>query len=207
MSNTVKRLALACIAGALFFLMTAAGAQASGFSVIESVRTFLGLSAPPIDSAPTAESSTAPMFFAPRVASVSGNWNNTATWGGQSVPVAGDTVTINSGITVSVTADAACDSLTFTSGATNASNVNINSGVTLDVSGTVTIPRGDSGSDINTMAVGAGTLNAGSIAFTNGGGTNRHQGMTGSYEDTRHLWALFGLAAAVPSMKASSGDE
>lgn len=38
------------------------------------------------------------------VASVSGNWNNTATWGGAAIPVSGDTVTINNGITVTVPA-------------------------------------------------------------------------------------------------------
>ena len=36
---------------------------------------------------------------AARTASVSGDWNNTATWGGLPFPIAGDTVTINSGIT------------------------------------------------------------------------------------------------------------
>ncbi len=40
-------------------------------------------------------------------ASVTGNWSNTATWGGSGPPGAGDTVTINSGITVTVDA-AAC---------------------------------------------------------------------------------------------------
>jgi hypothetical protein len=39
---------------------------------------------------------------AARTASVSGNWSNTATWGGSSVPGNGDTITINSGVTVSV---------------------------------------------------------------------------------------------------------
>lgn len=35
-------------------------------------------------------------------ASVTGNWNNSATWGGAGVPGTGDTVTINDGITVTV---------------------------------------------------------------------------------------------------------
>ena len=42
----------------------------------------------------------------------------------------------------------------------------------MTVSGTITIPRGSTGT--NTLAVGAGTLNAGSIAFTNGGAGQRH---------------------------------
>jgi hypothetical protein len=40
--------------------------------------------------------------MAARTASVSGVWSNTATWGGSSVPGEGDTVTINSGVTVTV---------------------------------------------------------------------------------------------------------
>jgi hypothetical protein len=110
---------------------------------------------------------------AARTASVNGNWNSTATWGGNSVPVAGDTVTINSGITVTVTANAACASISFLSTASSNSNVIINPGVTLTVSGAVTIPRPNTST--NTLAVGAGMLNAGSIAFTSGGGTSRHQ--------------------------------
>jgi hypothetical protein len=35
-----------------------------------------------------------------KTASVSGNWSNTATWGGAAVPVDGDIVVINSGVTV-----------------------------------------------------------------------------------------------------------
>jgi hypothetical protein len=38
----------------------------------------------------------------PKTASVSGNWSSTATWGGAAVPVDGDAVIINSGITVTM---------------------------------------------------------------------------------------------------------
>ena len=147
----------------------------AGSGFLDSVREFFGM-APVVQNLPTEPNSAqpgAPEIFAARVASVSGNWNNTATWGGQSVPIAGDTVTINSGITVTVTADAACASIDYLSTATANTFVTINSGITLTVSGAVTIPRANT--NINTMAVGAGILNAGSIAFTNGGGTNRHQ--------------------------------
>ncbi|MGZ3904788.1 MAG: beta strand repeat-containing protein, partial [Bacteroidia bacterium] len=72
------------------------------------------------------------MFSASRVASVSGNWNSTATWGGQSVPVSGDNVTINTGIVVTCTANAVCDNLTLAN--TNGS-ITINTGVTLTVRG------------------------------------------------------------------------
>ncbi len=39
---------------------------------------------------------------AARTASVTGNWNNTATWGGSAAPVSGDTAVINDGITVTI---------------------------------------------------------------------------------------------------------
>jgi len=52
------------------------------------------------------------IFSAPRIASVSGNWNNTNTWGGESVPSISDDVTINSGVTVFINFDnAVCQSL------------------------------------------------------------------------------------------------
>ena len=43
-----------------------------------------------------------------RVASVSGNWNDAATWGGQPVPTATDDIIINSGITVSMNVNGSC---------------------------------------------------------------------------------------------------
>ncbi len=115
---------------------------------------------------------------APRFSVATGNWNATSTWSatsggaaGASVPVAGDAVTIERGFNVTVTADAACTSITFTT--TTATSLTISSGITLNVSGAITIPR--SGAGVNLIAVGAGILNAGSVAFTNGGGGVRHQ--------------------------------
>jgi hypothetical protein len=43
--------------------------------------------------------------MATRTASVNGNWSNTATWGGAAVPVDGDAVVINVGITVLMNVD------------------------------------------------------------------------------------------------------
>ena len=45
---------------------------------------------------------------ATRVASVSGNWNDPATWGGQPVPTSTDDIIINSGITVSMNVNGSC---------------------------------------------------------------------------------------------------
>jgi Ig-like domain CHU_C associated/SprB repeat len=115
---------------------------------------------------------TASFVQAQRTASVTGLWSSTATWGGASVPISTDAVTINSGVTVTVDITANCASIDFLSTATVNSTVSINPGITLTVAGAITIPR--QSNNINTMAVGAGILNAGSIAFTNGGGGQRH---------------------------------
>lgn len=107
-----------------------------------------------------------------RTASVTGNWNSTATWGGSSVPVAGDTVTINSGITVTVTANAACSSIVFTTGTNGTTtSLDINSGILLAVSGNVTITRPGT-NNLNVINVGDGTLTIGGIlAFSGTTGT------------------------------------
>ncbi len=112
-----------------------------------------------------------------------GNWNSSTTWSTVSYtsntnagtfPVAGDIVNIGNGFTVTVTVNAGCASITYDNTINSANNtITITSGITLTVSGAITIPRLTN--NTNTLAVGAGTLNAGSIAFTNGGGGQRHQ--------------------------------
>jgi hypothetical protein len=99
-----------------------------------------------------------------RTASVSGNWNATATWGGAAVPVAGDAVTINSGITVTVTAPAACASITFAAVATN-SVLTINGTNTLTVSGLISMPIPNT-SRTCTINVNAGTVSCGSLTMS-----------------------------------------
>jgi Secretion system C-terminal sorting domain len=116
---------------------------------------------------------------------LTGNWNNTSTWslvgfGGaaaSSFPVAGDEVNIGGGnFTVTVNVNSACGNMMYQSNATFSPIVSISSGITLNVSGLITIPRASNvNPDVNTLAVGAGILNAGSIAFTNGGNAVRHQ--------------------------------
>ena len=101
-----------------------------------------------------------------------GNWNATTTWVGGVVPVATDNVTMGTNASITITADATCATLVFTT-TNQTTTLTINSGITLNVTGLITLARTNSG--MNTVAVGAGILNAGSIAFTNGGGTSRHQ--------------------------------
>ena len=111
-----------------------------------------------------------------------GNWNANATWstvtyGGASAgafPVAGDDVNIGGGnFTITVNVNSACGTLSYQSGTTNSPIVSLNAGITLNVAGAITIPRAGN-PNVNTLAVGAGTLNAASMAFTNGGGGQRH---------------------------------
>jgi len=45
------------------------------------------------------------IFAATKTASVTGNWNNTATWGGAAVPGGSDDIVINQGITATLVAD------------------------------------------------------------------------------------------------------
>ncbi len=99
------------------------------------------------------------------------NWGDANNWNPNGVPAITDAVTLLNNTTVNVNVTGNAASITFPQGANNVT-LNINSGITLNVSGAVTIPRPASAS--NTLAVGAGILNAGSIAFTNGGGGQRH---------------------------------
>ncbi len=102
--------------------------------------------------------------LANRTASVSGNWNNTATWGGQSVPVAGDNVTINQGVTVTVNVNAACASITFATISTSNSAITISGTNSLTVSGLISMPRPSNG-ETCTINVNAGTLSCGSLTM------------------------------------------
>ncbi|MCX6158131.1 MAG: T9SS type A sorting domain-containing protein [Ignavibacteriae bacterium] len=102
--------------------------------------------------------------LANRTATVSGNWSDRATWGGSSVPVAGDIVTINSGITVTVDVAAACASITFAAVNAN-STITISGTNSLTVSGLVTMPRPATGFSC-TINVNAGTASFGSLTMS-----------------------------------------
>ena len=113
---------------------------------------------------------------APRVASVTGPWNITATWGGLSVPGSADSVTINSGITVTVPSGyaAQCTTINFTTGVIGAAAINLaDATASLTASGAVNIQRPGTGGVSNTINVGAGTFSAASVALQATGGTTR----------------------------------
>jgi hypothetical protein len=101
---------------------------------------------------------------AARTASVSGNWSNTATWGGAAVPTSSDDVTINSGITVTVNVAAAANTITFA--AVNANSaINISGTNSLTVTGLILMPRPAAGFTC-TIAAGAGSLSCGALTMS-----------------------------------------
>ena len=119
---------------------------------------------------------------------VNGPWVNNGTFnaGTSTITFGGATSAINSGTgtgnfnviapalkttTLTINTNVTCAALTF-GASTATTGVTIASTNSLTVTGAITIPRATT---MNTLAVVAGNLNAGSISFTSGGGTNRHQ--------------------------------
>lgn len=101
------------------------------------------------------------------------NWNDTATWDEGIVPTSADNVVVRAGGdsgNVNVTAAAAALSLNFTAGDYNGT-FTINSGITLTVSGNVTL--NSSGTCTGIIGVGTGTLaiNTGGTSLTSNGKT------------------------------------
>jgi len=95
-----------------------------------------------------------------RTASVTGNWDNTATWGGDAVPTSSDDVTVNAGVTVTVNVNAACGSITI-NGTGSITTLGNGAARTLTVTGTTGTIAG--AGDIATNNTAATTLN---INFT-----------------------------------------
>lgn len=98
-----------------------------------------------------------------------GNWNATATWSPAQVPVAGDVVIILAGHTITVIADAAAASISFTG--TTASTLTVNAGFTLTVTGGVGFANTILNSAVTHIISGLGTLTCGSMTLNNGVGS------------------------------------
>ncbi|MEQ9305923.1 MAG: hypothetical protein RJQ14_18560, partial [Marinoscillum sp.] len=110
-----------------------------------------------------------------------GNWNAAATWStvtygnatnaSGTFPQAGDIVNIgNATLTITVNVNAVCGSISFLGNVDESATLSINTGISLDVSGTISIPRTSIFSgEVNTLAVGDGILTASIIDFSGGG--------------------------------------
>lgn len=101
-----------------------------------------------------------------RTATASGNWNSTATWGGQSVPTSANAVVINNGVVVTVTANAAAASIDFAVGTNTNTGITVSNGQTLSVTGAITL-RSANNNPVTRFISGAGTVNAGSLSIGN----------------------------------------
>ncbi len=107
-----------------------------------------------------------------RTASVTGDWSNTATWGGNPVPTALDDVIINNNVTVTVDVAAACLSLTI-NGGTLPSTVTLSGTNSLTVTSSILINAGTGTNAHKTVDVGSGTLSCTNITLITTGNNNR----------------------------------
>jgi hypothetical protein len=107
-------------------------------------------------------------FSANRTASVSGNWSSTATWGGSSVPVAGDAVTINTGITVTVDGTYTCASITMNS---NSNTLNVSSGNLTCTGNLSMLYNSNTASRLNKITISTGTFTVGGQISVDGTGS------------------------------------
>lgn len=108
------------------------------------------------------------LYAAPIVSATSGNWNDASTWVGNIIPGAGDIVTIANGHTVTVTTNAFCTSLSIGNAPNNqSSTLSVNAGITLSVSGNITITPPSSGIFDNTLNVNAGIVSCSSFISSN----------------------------------------
>ena len=106
-----------------------------------------------------------------------GNWNAAGTWTGGVVPGSSDNVTIANGTTVTVTVSTACSTLTIASGNSSSSLI-LNPGISLAVSGVVTINNGTANNANKKVTVGTGTLSCSAITIAATGSNKRTSGVT-----------------------------
>jgi hypothetical protein len=118
-----------------------------------------------------------------RTASVTGNWNATATWGGASVPTSANDVVINAGVTVTVNVAAAANSITYNGGAT-ANVITISGTNSLAVTGAITMngTTAVTGNQATLLTIGSGSVSCASLAINpiagNLGSNNRRTEVT-----------------------------
>ena len=106
-------------------------------------------------------------FAFTRTASVTGNWSNTATWGGNPVPAASDAVIINSNVTVTLDVNTNnILSLTINTQAATGTNGLVVGTYTLNT-GTIVMTGSGTSGRFSTISISTGTVNAtGNISFS-----------------------------------------
>ncbi|MGC9610945.1 MAG: peptidoglycan-binding protein [Minisyncoccia bacterium] len=109
---------------------------------------------------------------ATRTATATGVWSATSTWGGNPVPVAGDNIIVNTGVTVTVDINTAAVTTIVLNAPATANGITISGMNTLNATGAITMTS-PTANVTQTIAVGAGTLNAASIAIPGSNTTNR----------------------------------
>ncbi len=106
--------------------------------------------------------------FAANISSAqSGPWNTSSTWTGGVVPSLGDNVTIGQSHLITVDIDAECNTLTISTGSSSTTNISINSGKSLNVTGLLSIGAVTSTGRTKTIAVGAESITCGSLSLAN----------------------------------------
>jgi hypothetical protein len=96
------------------------------------------------------------------------NWSDDANWLPDGQPTLTDDVVIDEGLTITIDANAQCQSLTFTDNAL-AISISINSGVTLDVDGLIQFGNPSVNNENQTLDVGDGNLNCLGVDMPNTG--------------------------------------
>lgn len=99
-----------------------------------------------------------------------GNWSSTvnnAPWSGGVVPTSGDDVIISGGVVVTVDGNYSCNSLTIGAASATSNTLQMNSGVTLTVTGSIAIIPPNGGTNDNTLAVNAGIVTCTGLTSSN----------------------------------------
>lgn len=102
---------------------------------------------------------------------VSGNWSTPGNWSA-GVPDAADAVTIPANRAVTVDVDAVCASITYTAGTTS-SSISLNDGVTLSVTGTITMNAPAAANTIQSLDVANGIVNCAGLVMANNADSTR----------------------------------
>jgi len=113
---------------------------------------------------------TGTMAMGQKVAQADGLWNAPGTWVGGVPPTAGETVTINNGVDLTINvANAVCAGITFQTGAT-ASTIVINTGNSLEVNGIIAMGSGTDNNSERIITLGGGSLECDGLTMGNPSG-------------------------------------